>query len=70
MAPNVTNREVLHLCKDEMEPVYDDKPLKREYKLVWRNIILYIVLHISALYGIYMMLTSAKLLTTIFGKLI
>lgn len=40
----------------------------REYKLVWRNIILYIYLHISSLFAVYLIFTRAKLLTTLQGK--
>ncbi|KAK9743777.1 Fatty acid desaturase [Popillia japonica] len=39
-----------------------DEP--REYQLVWRNIILYIYLHISFFYAFYLIFNSAKLLTT------
>lgn len=66
MAPNIGKTEVLHICK--VNTHLEDKPKDREYKLVWRNIILYIVLHTSALYGIYLLLTSAKILTAVYGK--
>lgn len=51
------------------EQISKPKPTK-EYKreLVWRNIILFIFLHGAALYGAYIALTSAKLLTDIWGK--
>jgi stearoyl-CoA desaturase (delta-9 desaturase) len=41
---------------------------RRSLKLVWRNIILFIYLHIAALYGLWLMLTSAKWTTGIFGE--
>lgn len=41
---------------------------KRKLKLVWRNIIAFTYLHIAALYGAWLMITSAKLYTIIFGK--
>ena len=41
---------------------------KRKLKVVWRNIILFSYVHIAALYGGYLFLTSAKWYTNIFGK--
>lgn len=41
---------------------------KRELALVWRNIILFAYVHAAALYGAWLVLSSAKLYTTIFGK--
>lgn len=43
---------------------------RRNYKLVWRNIILFAYLHLAALYGLWLMLTSAKWSTGIFGKIL
>jgi len=40
---------------------------KREYKLVWRNIILFAYMHVAAIYGGFLMLTSAKWATVIFA---
>lgn len=42
---------------------------RRKIKLVWRNIILFAYLHIAALYGLWLMLTSAQWITGIFGEL-
>jgi stearoyl-CoA desaturase (Delta-9 desaturase) len=41
---------------------------RRSVKLVWRNIILFVYLHFAAVYGLWLMLTSAKWSTGIFGK--
>lgn len=42
----------------------------RKIQLVWRNIILFIYVHLAAVYGAYLMLTfQARLYTVIFGKL-
>lgn len=41
---------------------------RRHLKLVWRNIILFAYLHFAAVYGLYLMLSSAKWSTCIFGK--
>jgi hypothetical protein len=44
---------------------------KREVKrqIVWRNAIGFLFLHLAALYGLYASVTSAKLLTLVYGKL-
>lgn len=53
------------------EQISKPKPTK-EYKrkLVWRNIILFIYLHGAALYGAYLFLTSAKLMTDVWAFLL
>lgn len=40
----------------------------RQLKLVWRNILLFAYVHLAAVYGAYLMLTSARIYTGIFGK--
>lgn len=40
---------------------------KRDMVLVWRNIIAFAYVHLAAVYGAYLMLTSAKLATSIFA---
>lgn len=53
------------------EPVnFKPLPPSPEHKIryIWKNVLLYIILHIGALYGLYLALTSAKLATVIFGK--
>lgn len=44
------------------------KAEKRKLKLVWRNIIAFGYLHMAALYGAWLMITSAKWQTIAFGK--
>lgn len=44
------------------------KAEKRKLKLVWRNIIAFGYLHMAAVYGAYLMFTSAKWQTIAFGK--
>lgn len=39
----------------------------RRLQLVWRNIILFSYVHLAAVYGAYLMLTSAKIYTAVFG---
>lgn len=41
----------------------------RKLKLVWRNIILFAYVHLAAIYGAWLMLTSAKIYTALFGSL-
>ncbi len=43
---------------------------KRQFALVWRNIIAFTYVHIAALYGAWLMLTAAKFYTVVFGKTI
>ena len=40
---------------------------RRKMKLVWRNIILFAYLHVAAVYGLWLGLTSAKWYTGIFA---
>lgn len=40
---------------------------RRKLKLVWRNIILFVYLHLAAVYGLWLMLTSAMWTTGIFA---
>ncbi|KAL0274795.1 UNVERIFIED_CONTAM: hypothetical protein PYX00_002834 [Menopon gallinae] len=42
----------------------DDKSKEHKMKIVWRNVILFVYLHLAALYGLYLSLMSAKLYTT------
>ena len=46
------------------------KAEKRKLKLVWRNIIAFGYLHLAALYGAYLLFTSAKWQTIAFGMFI
>lgn len=70
MAPNITKTEIVLECRNnETSSYHEEKDVPpREYKLVWRNIILYIFLHLSALYGFWIMFTSGKILTSVWGK--
>lgn len=46
----------------------DKKQLNQ--KIVWRNVILFTYLHLAALYGVFLIFTSAKIATTVFGLFI
>jgi hypothetical protein len=61
-----------------MEDVSIQKPdksteqtAKREAKsqIVWSNVIGFLLLHLIALYGLYISILSARLLTWVYGKL-
>lgn len=39
-----------------------------KYKLVWENIIGISLLHLGAIYGVYLTITSAKIYTVVFGE--
>lgn len=73
MAPNISVATgVLHEHDEEViatdVPKEVVEPEKRKPQLVWRNIILFVYLHLAALYGIYLMFTSARIYTSLFGK--
>lgn len=73
MAPNVSlPTGVLHECDDDISTrvIAEEvqKPTERKLELVWRNIILFIYLHMVGLYGLYLCFTSAKWRTVIFGE--
>lgn len=76
MPPNATNEITGVLNEDDAE-TYDGglskditplkKAEKRRLKLVWRNILLFGYLHLAALYGAWLCLSSAKWPTVFFG---
>jgi hypothetical protein len=53
-----------------MEVDDNNNTLKEDYKLkfVWINVIAFIYLHVSAVYGLYLSVTSAKASTSLFSK--
>ena len=77
MAPNITSAPTGVLFEGEaLEDLHkhqlnnDGIKEKKQYRLqiVWRNVILFALLHMGALYGLYLIFTSAKIATTIFGE--
>jgi stearoyl-CoA desaturase (Delta-9 desaturase) len=78
MAPNATSEVTGVLNENDAETidgglVKDIRDYKkadyRQLKLVWRNIIAFGYLHLAAIYGLWLILSSAKLYTTFFGEL-
>ncbi|RZC39059.1 FA desaturase domain containing protein [Asbolus verrucosus] len=59
----ITQEEV----KTSVPTKFKDESSKPQYKweLIWRNIILYIIMHLTALYGLILVFVSAKVLTTV-----
>lgn len=45
------------------QPKPNDDKKKYKWRIVWRNVIAFIYLHVGAVYGLYLMLSGAKLLT-------
>lgn len=41
---------------------------KRKMKFVWRNIIAFGYVHLAAVYGLWLMITSARYYTILFGE--
>lgn len=70
MPPNISKQEdVLIVRNKKTNSTTDEDYLPpREYKLVWRNIFLYVVLHTSAIYGFYLMNFAGKWSTLIWGE--
>jgi hypothetical protein len=46
---------------------FDSQPKQPYQPIVWRNVILCSLVHLGALYGVYLAFASAKTTTTIFG---
>ena len=55
----------LHNDHEHISPPKPAKEYRRQ--LVWRNIILFALLHTAALFGAYLAITEAKLLTDVWG---
>lgn len=47
----------------------DDKK-KYQWKIVWRNVIAFIYLHVGAVYGLYLCVSGAKFLTVLWCEYI
>lgn len=79
MAPNITSAPTGVISETESNGNVKTHQMtnghskgQQEYKLqiVWRNVAIFVFLHAGALYGLYLAITSAKLVTTIFGNII
>lgn len=54
--------------KEERQNIKSLEPVKID--LIWAIVLFFIIGHISAIYGLYLVFTSAKLYTLIFGKFV
>lgn len=69
-----THNQVNLVLKDQSKTSQTNEPYKLEpqtdykMKIVWPNAIGFFLLYVATIYGIYLQLTRAKLLTTIFCK--
>jgi hypothetical protein len=62
MAPNISS-----LAVPEISDIQNAKPVPYKTEIVWRNVIIMSLLHLSALYGLYLCIVSAKWQTFAFG---
>ena len=75
MAPNLTSSPTDVLCTPEatlhssskISAGVEKPTLKYRREIVWPNVVMHIYLNLAALYGAYLMLTSAKVLTGLWG---
>lgn len=71
MAPNITTTPTGVMYEGEKIDGSSQIELpKKKFvrQIVWRNVIIFVYLHLAAIYGLYLALTSAKLLTCVLGK--
>jgi len=81
MAPNITSAPTGVLFEDDDTPMVNELKAQQvpdlhvpqacdknhKPKIVWRNVAIFLYLHAAALYGAFLLLTSAKLLTIAFA---
>jgi hypothetical protein len=78
MAPNATTPPTEVSCTtgttllspNELRNDATKPPLKYRREIVWPNVVVHVYLNLAGLYGAYLMLTSAKVLTGIWGMYI
>lgn len=70
MAPNVTSTPSGIFDGDNRSDQAIIETPKKKYKkhIIWRNVIIFSYLHLAAIYGLYLVFTSAQFKTTLFGK--
>lgn len=49
-------------------PEASDKKEQYKREIVWRNVLIFIYIHIGGLYGLYLLIFEADLRTFLFGK--
>ncbi|XP_047530655.1 acyl-CoA Delta-9 desaturase-like [Vanessa atalanta] len=58
------------LNKDATTPIVPPSAEKRKWEIVWRNVILFVFLHIGGVYGGYLFLTKAMWTTRLFAVIL
>lgn len=51
-----------------VKPRDDEVQIKVPRQIVWQNVVGFLVMHLLALYGMYVYITSATILTWMYGK--
>ncbi|XP_030033583.2 acyl-CoA Delta(11) desaturase [Manduca sexta] len=67
MAPNTTNENTITPESDMLEKLIVPRAEPRKYKIVCRNIVVFLYYHFAGLYGFYLCLTAAKWQTILAG---
>lgn len=52
-----------------MEDEQEVSPVRVKREVIWQNVLLYIYLHMSALYGMFLIFSQAQFATALFSKL-
>lgn len=84
MAPNLFGNSAALFLEATQQGVPEEKPVsnpkptyleaqksdksKYTWKIVWRNVIAFVYLHVGALYGLYLFFHGAKILTVVWSK--
>lgn len=72
IAPYVTNTPTGVLFEDdtlEENEIMETPKEIHESRIIWGAVIVFTYLHLAALYGVYLVFTSAKVITSVFGEL-
>lgn len=56
--------------KSENYPELTESPHPYVMEIIWRNVLVFIGLHVAALYGLLLFLTAAKVATLVWGEFI
>jgi len=71
MAPNIKDVSYTNgIVEDEKRNVTQLSTKRPGTEVVWRNVILFVYLHVSALYGLYLMVFAAQWKTALFALLL
>lgn len=68
MAPNIKDVTFSNGIVQEDKPVDSITTKRPRSVIVWRNVVLFVLLHSSALLGVYLCFTTAMWSTILFGE--